>query len=84
MAENQDYFPLESSEEIMLAPIKKELTKNVKKQPSNPHQVKERIPADVLQIIKVMGYENFKTIKLPESKFWDEKAGKAIAELPEP
>ena len=31
-----------------------------------------------------MGYENFKTIQLPESKFWDEKQAKAVREIPEP
>ena len=31
VAENQDYFLQESSEEIMLAPIKSDLSKNVKK-----------------------------------------------------
>ena len=84
VAENQDYFLQESSEEIMLAPIKSDLSKNVKKKLQTQPQSKEKIPADVLSIIKVMGYENFKTIQLPESKFWDEKQAKAVREIPEP
>ena len=84
VAENQDYFLQESSEEILLAPIKSDLSKNVKKKLPTQQQSKEKIPADVLSIIKVMGYENFKTIQLPESKFWDDKSGKAVRDIPDP
>lgn len=42
------------------------------------------VPSHVIKIIKTLGYENFKTIKLPESKFWDEDTQRAIRILPEP
>ncbi len=84
VAENQDYFLQESTEQILLDPIKKDLSKNVSKKTPATLQLKEKVPPEVLQIIKVMGYENFKTIQLPQSKFWDESTGKAVREIPEP
>lgn len=42
------------------------------------------VPSDVLKIIKAMGYENFTTLVLPESHFWDEKTSQASRTLPLP
>ena len=38
----------------------------------------------MIKVIKTLGYENFKTIDLPESKFWDERTQRAVRVLPEP
>jgi hypothetical protein len=63
VAENQDW----TDKEILLASHDKAFAKST--QP-----IKRKIvPSDVLKIIKVMGYENFTTLVLPNCPFWDEE-----------
>ena len=40
---------------------------------SNP----KKYSSAVLQVVKIIGYENFAPLQLPESRFWDESRQQA-------
>ena len=66
MAENIDWIPNQIDKEILFASHKNQ-RRNSSVTPPN-----KVIPSDILQIMKVMGYENFTVLQLPESRFFDD------------
>ena len=45
----------------------------VAKPSANP----KKYSSDVLQVVKIIGYENFAPLQLPDSRFWDESRQQA-------
>ena len=49
-----------------------------------PPTGKQTLSRDALKVIKVMGYENFTTLQLPQSHFWNEREHVAPRQIPAP